>query len=131
MHMYTKAVFFQSHSKKCINTLAKPFILPARSSTVPIPSPVKGKVSVTAPSYASRLIIRNIPFNATEQDLRAIFLPYGPIHSIQIPIHDKTTKKDDDDDVAATPTANKRVRTKGFAFVWMLSKKELSRDAME
>jgi len=67
-----------------------------------------------------------MPFNATEQDLRAIFLPYGPIHSIQIPTDDKTTKKGDDD-VSATATANKKVRTKGFAFVWMLSKKDAER----
>ena len=63
-----------------------------------------------------------MPFNATEQDLRAAFLPYGPIYSIQIPTDDKTTKKDDD--VSTTATANRKVRTKGFAFVWMSSKKD-------
>ena len=87
------------------------------SSTNPAPSEVNGKV----PSHASRLIIRNLPFNATEQDLRAAFLPYGPIYSIQIPTDDKTTKKDD---VPATATVNRKVRTKGFAFVWMSSKKD-------
>ena len=65
-----------------------------------------------------------MPFNATEQDLRAIFLPYGPIHSIQIPTDEKPTKKGDDDNI---PIANKKVRTKGFAFVWMLSKKDAER----
>lgn len=60
----------------------------------------------TAPNRASRLIVRNIPFDVTEQDLRAIFLPYGPIHSIHIP-------KDKDGS-----------KGKGFAFVWMLSKKD-------
>ena len=62
-----------------------------------------------------------MPFNATEQDLRAAFLPYGPIHSIQIPTDDKTTKKDD---ASTTATPNRKVRTKGFAFVWMSSKKD-------
>ena len=91
------------------------------SSTNLAPSEVNGKESAAAPSHASRLIIRNLPFNATEQDLRAAFTPYGPIYSIQIPTDDKTSKKDD---ASATATANKKVRTKGFAFVWMSSKKD-------
>lgn len=62
--------------------------------------------SSSKPSHASRLIIRNIPFHTTEQDLRSVFLPYGPIHSVHIP-----KNKD-----------NGRMR--GFAFVWMLSKKD-------
>jgi nucleolar protein 4 len=91
------------------------------SSTNPAPSEVNEKVPAAVPSRASRLIIRNLPFNATEQDLRDAFLPYGPIYSIQIPTDDKTTKKDD---VPTTATANRKVRTKGFAFVWMSSKKD-------
>ena len=92
------------------------------SSTNPAPSEVNDeKASAAVPSHASRLIIRNLPFNATEQDLRAAFLPYGPIYSIQIPTDDKTTKKGD---AQTTATANKKVRTKGFAFVWMSSKKD-------
>lgn len=58
-----------------------------------------------APNRASRLIVRNLPFDITEQDLRAVFLPHGPIHSIHIP-----TGEGD--------------KAKGFAFVWMLSKKD-------
>ena len=100
----------------------KPPVTPQKnSSTNPVPSEVNGKVSTAVPSHASRLIIRNLPFNATEQDLRTAFLPYGPIYSIQIPTDDKTTKKDD---ASTTATANKKVRTKGFAFVWMSSKKD-------
>ncbi|EPQ26264.1 uncharacterized protein PFL1_06199 [Pseudozyma flocculosa PF-1] len=34
---------------------------------------------------SSRLIIRNLPFDVTEADLRAVFLPHGPIFQIQIP----------------------------------------------
>ncbi|KAF7295163.1 Ribosome biogenesis [Mycena indigotica] len=70
-----------------------------------------------APSHASRLIVRNIPFDATEQDLRAIFLPYGPLYSIHIPLADETTE--------SSPP-----RTKGYGFVWMLSRKDAER-AME
>lgn len=33
----------------------------------------------------SRLIIRNLPFDVTDRDLRAIFLPFGPIYSIDVP----------------------------------------------
>ncbi|KAK0488072.1 hypothetical protein EDD18DRAFT_1360030 [Armillaria luteobubalina] len=59
-----------------------------------------------------RLIIRNTPFNITEQDLRALFLPYGPIHSVHI------------------PKGKDNGRSRGFAFVWMLSKKDAEK-AME
>ncbi|KAJ7074374.1 hypothetical protein C8F01DRAFT_1010671 [Mycena amicta] len=75
-----------------------------------------------APSHASRLIVRNIPFNSTEQDLRAVFLPYGPVHSIHIPLDEKGKKPE-----TAEPALP---RTKGYAFVWMLSKKDAER-AME
>jgi nucleolar protein 4 len=130
-HVY-KGSLISVTLKKRIDTLAKPTTPLEKNSTNPTTSEVKGKISVATPSHASRLIIRNMPFNATEQDLRAIFLPYGPIFSIQIPTDDKTTKKGDDDDNDMTPTAtaNKKVRTKGFAFVWMLSKKDAER-AME
>ncbi|KAE9410201.1 hypothetical protein BT96DRAFT_953357 [Gymnopus androsaceus JB14] len=77
------------------------------------------KEASAIPSRGARLIIRNIPFNTTDQDLRAVFLPYGPVHSINIP---KEKKTDDDD----THTA-KKVRTRGFAFVWMMSKKDAER----
>ena len=62
-----------------------------------------------APNRASRLIIRNLPFNITLQDLRAIFLPYGPIHSVHIP---------------QTQGSDGKETGKGFAFVWYLSKKD-------
>lgn len=62
------------------------------------------------PSHASRLIVRNLPFDIMEQDLRAVFLPYGPIHEIHIP-----------------DSEGSKIRTKGFAFVWMLSKQDAER----
>ncbi|KAF7311626.1 Ribosome biogenesis [Mycena kentingensis (nom. inval.)] len=88
--------------------------------------PGKQARAAGAPSHASRLIVRNLPFNATEQDLRAVFLPYGPIHSIHIPLaEDKGKgKQAEDADVVAPP------RTKGYGFVWMLSRKDAER-AME
>ncbi|KII85518.1 hypothetical protein PLICRDRAFT_668352 [Plicaturopsis crispa FD-325 SS-3] len=71
-----------------------------------------------APNRASRLIVRNIPWNISEQDLRAIFLPHGPIHSIHIPVEKA------EGDEAAKP------RAKGFAFVWMMSRGDAEK-AME
>ena len=43
--------------------------------------------------------------------MRRLFLPYGPIHSITIP-------------VAKPEEEGGRPRAKGFAFVWMISKKD-------
>ncbi|THU93518.1 RNA-binding domain-containing protein [Dendrothele bispora CBS 962.96] len=98
----------------------------------------KDKAS-NAPSHASRLIVRNIPFNTTEQDLRAIFLPYGPIYSIHIPLEkpkdvemDAEVKQEDgtmDVDEGAgssskSPKIPTKSRTRGFAFVWMMSRKD-------
>lgn len=60
--------------------------------------------------------MRNLPFDITEQDLRAVFLPYGPIYSVDMPV------KDSED--------GGKPRAKGFAFVWMLSRKDAER-AME
>ena len=78
--------------------------------------------------------MRNIPFNATEQDLRAIFLPYGPIHSVHIPLDEKAVVKKDDEPESSTAAASaaayaavRKPRTKGFAFVWMLSRKDAER----
>lgn len=34
---------------------------------------------------SSRLIIRNLPFDVNEADLRSIFLPFGPVYDITIP----------------------------------------------
>lgn len=76
----------------------------------------------TALSRASRLIVRNLPFDITEQDLRAIFLPYGPMHSIHIPLAEVGDVKAEDD--AETKGPSQAPRSKGFAFVWMLSKKD-------
>ena len=84
------------------------------------------KTAVSAPNHASRLIVRNIPFNATEQDIRAVFLPYGPIHSIHIPMDDvQSSEPQLELPAEGGPTAAvRKPRTKGFAFVWMLSKKD-------
>lgn len=54
------------------------------------------------------MIVRNLPFDIKEEDIKATFLPYGPIHSIDIP-------------------KNEDGRAKGFAFVWMMSKGDAQR----
>ena len=106
-HVY-KGCLLSVTLKKRLDTLAKPS--------------APSKKDAAAPSHASRLIVRNIPFNATEQDLRAVFLPYGPISSVHIPTSQKV--------VEGGENAPGKPRMKGFAFVWMLSRKDAER-AME
>ncbi|KDQ16850.1 hypothetical protein BOTBODRAFT_30748 [Botryobasidium botryosum FD-172 SS1] len=68
------------------------------------------KTSKTSgPNRGNRLIIRNLPWNISEADLRAIFTPYGPLHSVHLPVSEST-------DSGKPPLA------RGFAFVWFLSK---------
>jgi len=75
--------------------------------------------STPMPSRANRLIVRNLPFDITEQDLRAVFLPHGSIYSIDIPLTDVDDHiKAEDGEPSAPP------RGRGFAFVWMWNKKE-------
>ena len=65
------------------------------------------------PNGSSRLIVRNLPWNITESDLRTLFLPYGVIFSVKIPVeapNDQDTR------------SNRKPKAKGFAFVWMLTK---------
>ncbi|KAH7926597.1 RNA-binding domain-containing protein [Leucogyrophana mollusca] len=83
--------------------------------------PAKKAAAGPAPSRASRLIVRNLPFDITEQDLRAVFLPHGPIHSIHIPTSAPDAPKDEGDPDGGESS---KPRAKGFAFVWMLSKKD-------
>ncbi|KAI0049314.1 RNA-binding domain-containing protein [Auriscalpium vulgare] len=98
------------------------------------PGSSKGKdvASTAMPSRANRVIVRNLPFDITEQDLRAVFLPYGPVFSITIPQKPDpapSTKEeaDGDDDVKmedAEPRTMPKALGKGYAFVWMWSKKD-------
>jgi nucleolar protein 4 len=75
--------------------------------------------STQIPSRANRLIVRNLPFDITEQDLRAIFLPHGSIYSIDIPrINAGNLVKAEGAEPSVPP------RGKGFAFVWMWNRKE-------
>ncbi|KAI0795052.1 hypothetical protein C8Q75DRAFT_873532 [Abortiporus biennis] len=75
-----------------------------------------------APSRANRLIVRNLPWDITEQDLRSVFLPYGPIYSIHIPtsISQSTDAVKLEEETEAKP----KHQAKGYAFVWMLSRKD-------
>ena len=71
------------------------------------------------PSRANRLIVRNLPFDITEQDLRAIFLPHGSIYSIDIPrIDAENHVKVEGDEPSVL------LRGKGFAFIWMWNRRE-------
>ncbi|ETW75268.1 hypothetical protein HETIRDRAFT_244962, partial [Heterobasidion irregulare TC 32-1] len=120
--------------KKRLDAVAKPprrpAALPTSTSTATptaaslLAASVAGRPAGPAPSRASRLIVRNLPFDVTEQDLRAVFLPYGPIYAVHIP----TTLEGEEQEKGATEKA--RTRGKGFAFVWMWSKKEAEK-AME
>ncbi|CAO1629105.1 unnamed protein product [Sympodiomycopsis kandeliae] len=47
--------------------------------------PPREALPVTGISTESRLIIRNLPFDVTPADLRAVFLPFGPIFKIDVP----------------------------------------------
>ena len=76
------------------------------------------------------MIVRNLPFDITEQDLRAIFLPYGPIYSVHIPLATETKKEEQDEVKQEEGTSKPRPRSKGFAFVWYLSRKDAEK-AME
>ncbi|KAF8192913.1 hypothetical protein BJ912DRAFT_1057648 [Pholiota molesta] len=148
-HVY-KGCLLSVTLKKRLDVLSKPVPAPKSKAT----TDPKGKAAsaAAAPSHASRLIVRNIPFNASEQDLRAVFLPYGPIHSVHIPLDEKpaaasgkdpatpTTKETpiakEEEGAAESSTAAaaaaayagaRKPRTKGFAFVWMLSRKDAER----
>ena len=148
--------------KKRLDAVAKPPRRPAAPPTststatpttaAPLVASVAGRPAGPAPSRASRLIVRNLPFDVTEQDLRAVFLPYGPIYAVHIPttLVIAPAAADSDSDAAKAPNADAdgdvkmeegeeqekgatekaRTRGKGFAFVWMWSKKEAEK-AME
>ncbi|KAI6158195.1 hypothetical protein BKA82DRAFT_996638 [Pisolithus tinctorius] len=82
----------------------------------------KKPTKAALPSHASRLIVRNLPFDITEQDLRAIFLPYGPVHSINMPVMNADDADQGGRGEDTKPSTSNR--SKGFAFVWMLSRKD-------
>lgn len=65
-------------------------------------------------SHAGRLIVRNLPWDTTEADLRATFLPFGALQSVDLPTAPSKYGE----------TSNSRPRLRGFAFVWFLSKKD-------
>ncbi|KAJ9095327.1 hypothetical protein QFC21_005693 [Naganishia friedmannii] len=67
---------------------------------------------------AGRLIVRNLAWNVTEQELRTLFLPYGPILGINLPTVASKLPHTDPTKPAPPP------RARGFAFVWFLSKND-------
>ncbi|EIN04750.1 hypothetical protein PUNSTDRAFT_146379 [Punctularia strigosozonata HHB-11173 SS5] len=108
-HVY-KGALLSATLKKRIQGLAKAKVKASAST----------KKAKDAPSPASRLIVRNLPFNVSEQDLRAVFLPCGPIYSVHIP----TKRPETEDEDADANAGKKEPRQRGFAFVWMFSKKD-------
>ncbi|KAI0674270.1 hypothetical protein C8Q78DRAFT_1067357 [Trametes maxima] len=122
-----KGALLSATLKKRLDGLAKSG-KQAKPSTAKSSQPKPGAM----PNRNSRLIVRNLPFDITEQDLRAIFLPYGPIYSVHIPLAAEEEKKEaDDDDVKREEGPSKsRGRSKGFAFVWFLGRKDAEK-AME
>ena len=57
-------------------------------------------------SRESRLIVRNLPFDVTEEDILAVFLPFGAVYDVSMP------RMEDSD------------RIRGFAFVWFVSRSD-------
>jgi len=94
--------------KKRVDNLQKPIASTSAHASTSSPSTKSQPDPMVAPSRANRLIIRNLPFDIKEDDIKATFLPYGPIHSIDIP-------------------QTEDCRAKGFAFVWMMSKGDAQR----
>ncbi|KAI0360710.1 RNA-binding domain-containing protein [Trametes cingulata] len=105
--------------KKRLDGLAKAAKKPKPSANASQSKPAP------APNRNSRLIVRNLPFDITEQDLRAIFLPYGPIYSVHIPLAEQKQEDVKQEEVKQEEgTSKPRPRIKGFAFVWFLSRKD-------
>ncbi|ORX36146.1 hypothetical protein BD324DRAFT_630367 [Kockovaella imperatae] len=66
-------------------------------------------------SHAGRLIVRNLAWDTTVQDLQRTFLPYGPIHSIDLPTLPSK--------LPSTSAKPAPPRARGFAFVWFMDRK--------
>ncbi|PWN30554.1 hypothetical protein BDZ90DRAFT_17291 [Jaminaea rosea] len=49
------------------------------------PLPQLDSIPVAGVKHDSRLIIRNLPFDVDAADLRAVFLPFGPVYKIDVP----------------------------------------------
>ncbi|SHO76429.1 Similar to S.cerevisiae protein NOP4 (Nucleolar protein) [Malassezia sympodialis ATCC 42132] len=62
-------------------------------------------------SRESRLIVRNLPFDMTVDDLRAVFLPYGALYDVSIPLQEPKNE-------------DQFPKSRGFAFVWFVSKSD-------
>jgi nucleolar protein 4 len=73
-----------------------------------------------AQSHAGRLIIRNLAWDTTEADLRATFLPFGPIQAIDLPT--APSKLPTEPGKAPPPP-----RARGFAFVWFMVRNDAQR----
>lgn len=84
------------------------------------------EMDMSAPlSHDSRLIVRNLPFDVTTDDLLSVFLQYGAVYDIKLP------KKDESQDDASQDTADavkaSTSPNRGFAFVWFVSRADAER----
>lgn len=99
---------------------------------------------LSSSSHAGRLIVRNLSWDVsvsltayshtklhflteqtTDKDLRSAFLPFGPIHSIDLPTLPSKLPPSADPSKPPPPP-----RARGFAFVWFLARKDAEK-AME
>ena len=78
-----KGALLSATLKRRLDGLAKAAAAKKPKASV---KPATQQKGTPAPNRASRLIVRNLPFDITEQDIRSIFLPYGPIYSVHIPL---------------------------------------------
>jgi nucleolar protein 4 len=79
---------------------------------------VRSSMSCTPSLFiASYIPVLPFLFQVTEQQLRALFLPYGPILSINLPTQPSLLPTD-----PSKPPPPPRAR--GFAFIWFLLKKD-------
>ena len=88
---------------------------PAPTEQIPESSPAEEQqpASVESLSAASnRLFLRNLPFSATEEDIRDHFQDYGPILECHIPVDDQK-------------------RPKGFCFLTLASRARAALDALD
>ncbi|CAO1625472.1 unnamed protein product [Parajaminaea phylloscopi] len=127
----------------------------AETSKAAATLPPLDSLPVAGINQDSRLIIRNLPFDVDASDLRAVFLPFGPIYKIDIPQKAAEPKRarggeqgegegegggaevDADADAVASEAksssaaaaATPAIRTKGrgFGFVWLVSRADAAR----
>ena len=84
------------------------------------------ELDMSAPlSHDSRLIVRNLPFDVTTDDLLSVFLPYGAVYDIKLPKKEESRDEGSQDTADAAEASTSANR--GFAFVWFVSRADAER----